>query len=398
MAKKQFDKPPVKQPLRRRRSEERLHTVEKQQLMKGRDSKLSAVHKELLSKLRPQTIASTLVSVASEKPIVFAFKKTSAVSNDPNFGPIRHDPLRKRRVVIAKNGRYHNVNPDASKVTPVKMVAQNQFVSPGGQRYEPGDAAVMVGSAVARPLRAITRNSSKGSRNLMAALNESSQKHVVSLSYQNLSRPSGRYQPINNKKAQGGKSANELADLQLDDFERGMVSLGLATPDEMQTFKMHLAHVRYEHTHMFASHFGILINKENQKIDPRAPKSTFVAPAALNSEMMLFEKFVDFLLYANYRRHGAKFNEKTVDYSCEVVLVPGTTQPLSLTLQVYDYVTQKTFKQTWSNPSMVTEKPSSAMYTTLLQLLKASLDGKPLAGEPVELQFDKSPAPKSRPK
>jgi hypothetical protein len=222
---------------------------------------------------------------------------------------------------------------------------------------------------------------------------------TVRLSYRQWDRPAGHGRPINNKKAQGGKTADELATIQLDAFQHGLVELGFATEDQMKHYAHDSLNFHYEHTHVFASHLGVLRNLEKQIIDPRSPTSTVVGTEHLNTEMMLFEKFVDFLLYTNYHVHHVPYHEASLEYTCEYVLIPHTTQPAYLKLQITDYRTGKVFTQIWDEPYRVTEKPSTQMYTTLLLLLKAALKGKPLAGAP--LQFDnlnKENPPSFRPK
>lgn len=372
-----------KQELAKLRSEDRVRAIKKQGLIAHAAKRIPVKYTERLLLMRESTVSATIDSLTHEKKPSHRFSRTSPTSDRPNFQALRHDPMEKRRMVVETQEGFHNVSPKAVPVTPVKLVRKNPplFRSPGQTLYKPGRSVIQAASGeIVHPLQRISAQQQLVGRGLF---HDTVRVRGVSLSYANLARPAGHAQPINNKQSQGGFSAHELADRQFDVFEKGLIDLGFATHQEMLAFKELFDEVQHEHTHMIASHFGILTDQEKQRVDPRDPDSTFVAPAALNSDMMLFEKFVDFILFINYHRHGHAYREKTVDYTCEVLLFPGTTQPARLSLQVTDHHTNKTFTQMWENPWAVTEKPSAAMYTTLLQLLKASLDNHTLAGAPV---------------
>jgi hypothetical protein len=320
------------------------------------------------------------------------------------LGALRHDELQSRRLVVqSDDGTFHNVNPEVLPVTPVKRQGASQvFVSPGGKNYVPGASTVKLDNhqPILVPLVQVppglpTSAELPRRRLLIPQLIQQCprQTHLTSvkLSYANFVQPAGIQKPINNKQAQGGYSADELAEIQVSDFEKGLIDLGFATKEEMEAYLKIFKTVHHEHTHKVASHFGILKNLENKVVDPRDPLSTFVAPAALNTEMMLFEKFIDFLLCKNYHKNKAQFRDHTVEFTCTLITVPNTTQPLSLKLEIKDFHTGKSFAQTWDRPYEVTQKPSSAMYSTLLILLKASLEDKSLLGSPVEQESKPRP-------
>lgn len=386
-----------KQALAKKRSEERLHAVKMQEIFDKSPKKLSPTLKKQLTFLRDSTARATLKSIENEQPPSFHFEKTSPISNVPNFGLLRHDEKQKRRLVMeSKHGTYHNVAPAVLPVTPVKQkIGTKVFVSPGGKKYVPSGVAIKVDESdllliplklkPPEPTDFIAPRQLRGVMRPLIPQEYAAYTQVASvkLSYATLARPAGFKKPINNNYAQGGNSANDLAKIQLDDFEKGLIALGLATEEEMQSYLSVFNKIHFEHTHKVASHFGTLKDLEGQKLDPRDRLSTFVAPAALNTEMMLFEKFADFLLYKNYHQHNCKYRESTVEYTCTLVTVPNTTQPMSLSLQIKDFHTGKTFTQNWDKPYEVIQKPASAMYSTLLCLLKASLEDKSLLGSPV---------------
>jgi hypothetical protein len=392
---------------RKRASAERLESLSKRQLIVESGVSPSSSHTQHLVRLRTTTIQPTLQSLKLESPPGFHPEKTGPTSNEPNLGALRHDETATRRLVMqAPDGTFHNVNPDVLPVTPVKQnTDKGVFISPERKEYMPSASTVTLAQNAPRliPLVQVQSQSqtTRKPRPLVGALFppviQQFPQHAriidVTLSYANFVRPSGHQLPINNKQAQGGYSANELVQIQLNDFEKGLVDLGFANQKQMQEYSKRCKEVHHEHTHRVAAHFGILKTQEGQTLNPRHPSSTFVAPAALNSEMMLFEKFTDFLLYINYFQHGFNYNQDSVQYICTTVTIPSTTQVLSLTLQIKDFRTGKTFAQTWDKPYEVTAKPAAAMYTTLLMLLKANLEDKPILGRPVsEIQENKSGA------
>jgi hypothetical protein len=371
------------QDLARQRTEERLHAIKKQKLIKTAPS-ISKKSATRLSTLRDKTIESAVNHQANSGTQHPVFTATHYMSDQPNFRGLRHDLEEKRRVIVLKGQEEHNVNPAVLQVTPVKKckTKPHYFISPGKTLYQKSSSSIKlqdngVDTEILQPLERVKTNQSSPK---ITSGTQNKRLKQVNLSYNNLVSPLGRDKSYDNRRAHQGHSAHELAAQQLDEFEEGLITLGLANPQELLDFKNNFEKIEHEHTHMIAGHFGILKNDQNQIIDPRHADSTFIADKAINSEMMLFEKFVDFLLFINHKRIGYARSQASVNYRCEVTFLPNTTQALQIDLQVTDFHTNKTFKQTLVPPQLSAKpRPSAQMYTTLLKLLKASLSGQNLA-------------------
>jgi hypothetical protein len=325
--------------------------------------------------LRDSTIEKTIESANNESPHKFPFHKTSPLSNVPNFQYLRHQATAKKaRIAAQKQGQFYNLNQNS----PVKMIQEGVFQSPGETIYGFGHTVISIRTpgGTRDTLHPLEEKKSKKKLGFGDLDSLSAPKRIseVSLSYNSFSRPAGKENTVNNKRAQGGYSANDLFQLQFNDFKNQIIEAGLADEEELDQYLTDKRTFRFEHTHLIASHFGRLTTHEGQTVSPSDPESTFVGTEHLNTEMMLFEKFADFLLYINHKKHGHPAHEKTVDYSCKVIFAEDTTTAIGLQLTIKDKHTGIEFVQTWDNPYAVTEKPTARMYTELLLALKQGLN------------------------
>jgi hypothetical protein len=333
----------------------------------------STVYHRYTQRLRGSTLRNTAESLKKIKmPYRRPFYKTDPISNYPNFQYLRH-MKRKSRLMRLREGNFYHLNTNS----PVRMIQTGQFQSPGQTVYGFGHTVITVTTpgGTQDKLLPLEKLPTRKSLTYEELDHLPFEKRVseVSLSYNNLVRPAGKENRISNKQAQGGYSAEDLFDLQFQEFKDQIVQNGLAQEDELEEYLNANRSFHHEHTHLIASHFGKLKTQEGQILSPFDKESTFVGTQHLNTEMMLFEKFVDFLLYVNHKKNGHPAHEKTVDYTCKVLFVEGTIIPVGLQLKILDKHTGIEFVQTWDNPYQVTEKPSAQLYTALLQSLKTGL-------------------------
>jgi hypothetical protein len=325
--------------------------------------------------LRDSTVEKTIESINNESPHKFPFHKTSPLSNVPNFQYLRHKATAKKaRIAAQRQGQFYDLNQNS----PVKMIQEGVFQSPGETIYGFGHTVISIRTpgGTRDTLHPLEEKKSKkklgfGDLDSLPALKRISE---VSLSYNSFVRPAGKETHVNNKRAQGGYSANDLFQLQFNDFKNQIIELGLADEEELSQYLADKRTFQFEHTHLIASHFGRLTTHQGQALSPSDADSTFVGTEHLNTEMMLFDKFADFLLYINHKKHGYPAHEKTVDYSCKVIFAEGTTTAIGVQLTIKDKHTGIEFAQTWDNPYAVTEKPTAQMYTQLLLALKQGLN------------------------
>lgn len=368
MKKLPFSHDQDKKELTKERSHRRRSQMLQRQVIESAIKKPSQTHTTHLLRLRHSTIKKTLTSLSEQAPSTFKFERTGPLSDEPNFGRMRHDANKKPRVVRERNNEIYHVG----KQTPVKMIQSGEFQSPNETVYGFGHTVISIQTPGGTRDNIHPLAPHRSQRKINFDMNEQSRVSEVQLSFENLIRPAGKNEPMNNKKSQGGFSADELFTQQFDAFKKELVDAGLATETEINEYMNNAPH--FEHTHLIASHFGRIKNKEGQMVDPRNRESTFVAPAPLNTEMMLFEKFADFLVYMNHKHNGHAVKEQTVDYTCTVLFAENTTTAIGLQLQITDRHTGIKFSQTWDSPYAVTEKPSMALYTTLIQALKDGLN------------------------
>jgi hypothetical protein len=118
-------------------------------------------------------------------------------------------------------------------------------------------------------------------------------------------------------------------------------------------------------------------------VDPAERESTFPAPAAFNTDMLLFERFADYLLFINYRRHGKGINETTVHYECNVTYDEQTHIPMKVFMKITDQVSGFTFSQTFTNPVDRHNKPSAQLFRNCIHIMKDMVNGR-LETKPVE--------------
>jgi len=359
-----------KQSLAAQRSKDRLRAVKNQGVMRGHVKQPSQTHTERLLRMRLSTQKTTLYSLNNAKPIPYRFEKTGPMSNLPNFQSLRH-MYQKARMIFEQGQQLYN----HPQLSPVKQISENTFISPGKTVYNYGHTVIEIQTPGGHhtALHPLEEQQEKP-RIKRVLFDEADQISSVALSYRNLKRPSGHAQPIDNKKSQGGFSADELFDQQFKAFKEYIVSQGFASAQEMEEYTENIGTFHHEHTHLIASHFGILKNDEGQVINPRDKNSTFVALNHLNTEMMLFEKFADFLVYINYHRHSFAYDQKCVDYTCKILFAENTKIAIGVQLVIEDKNTGIIFTQTWDSPYRVINKPSIELYSAMLQALKLSLD------------------------
>jgi hypothetical protein len=173
---------------------------------------------------------------------------------------------------------------------------------------------------------------------------------TVELSYKHLMNPV-KGKRINNRQAHGGESADDK----------------IASVDKKRT-KVH-----HEWTHEIAGHWGVIKEQgTGEKRDPAAASSTFVAPAAFNTEMILAERYAGHLQFSNHHHNGVAKTKPSVEYTMSYQQDPHTFHIPEAEVKVKDLVTGIEATQHWDLPSSLSRKPDPNVFVERLADIKSA--------------------------
>lgn len=198
----------------------------------------------------------------------------------------------------------------------------------------------------------------------------------VALSYQNLVAPQFNRR-IDNKQANGGINAYNCLKNSLVELLNGLVNEGLYAPEDVEAYiKTYVEqNIPTEYIHAVAGHWGLVMTLDGKIVDPADIDATFAGPAVFNTEMLLFERFADYLLFINHRKHGMGYTVPTVHYECNITYDKVSGLPNKVQMKITDLVSGYTFEQTFKKPLNHTARPSAQLFRYCIRTLKDIVRG-----------------------
>ncbi|MFI4955907.1 MAG: hypothetical protein ACHQAX_01725 [Gammaproteobacteria bacterium] len=313
--------------------------------------------------MRPKTIERYIKSVEIFQNAARIYKRVHPMSKKISH-PYRYDWKSTKHTVITHESPGKTPRLMQQKKGVLTNVAESKYLTPKKSGvYQPGHdhVDIITPGGHKSKMEVLEKPKLSGRKRIFDFMAESPIHEVTTrLSYKQLSAPV-KGKKINNRLSHGGESADEKA---------ARTMLGIY--DELKTKELITHH---EYTHAIAGHWGIVKEEvTGAKRDPAAATSTFIAPAAFNTEMILFERFADFLVFLNHHRYHVATTKPSIEYTMRYQQDPQTHVMSFAEIKIKDLHTRIEFTHHWDNPSAITEKPSAQVFIAWLEHLKNALD------------------------